>query len=85
MIKQKIEQEKASDTKRIVMQPITVWEKFSKKKQKYEHNHIEDGHLTGDTPIARTEEQKKEWDNTYWRKKFGYLKDGKVVETEIAY
>ena len=77
--------EASSAVETIVMQSITIWKRFNEKKQKYEHNHIEDGYLTEDTPIARSDEQVKAWDNSYWRKKFRYLKDGKVVETEIAY
>lgn len=28
---------------------ITIWQRYSKEKQKYIHNHIEDGHQNGST------------------------------------
>ena len=62
--------------------PITIWEKYNQKKGRYEHNHIEDGHVNGDVPLARTEDQKTAWDNTYWRRKFGYIENGKTTQKE---
>jgi len=62
------------------VEPITVWSKYNKKKNRYEHNHIEDGHRIGDAPVARSEEQVKAWSNSSWRKKLAYLKGSRVVE-----
>jgi hypothetical protein len=65
--------------------PVTIWERYNPKKKRYELNHIEDGHWNGSTPPARSNEQKVKWKGAYWRKKFGYLADGKVVDVELAY
>lgn len=67
------------------MKPVTVWERWNKEKQKYEHNHIEDGHLFGDTPVAKSKSQKKSWEYAYWRKKWAYMIGSKIVKEKEAY
>jgi hypothetical protein len=58
--------------------PITVWER-----QVWEHNHISDGHITNDSPVPKTNEQKKMWRGVVWRKSFRYLdSENKIVTTE---
>ena len=55
--------------------PITIWYR-----QKWEHNHIQNGHSELDKPAGINAEQRKNWENVVWKKKYGYLEDGKVIE-----
>jgi len=54
---------------------ITVWYR-----QKWEHNHIEDGHVELKSPTPMCKEQEKSWKRETWKKKHAHLVDGKVVE-----
>lgn len=63
-----------------MLKPITVWKKFNVKTQKWDHNHIEDGHVFGNKPIGKFPEQTKKWRNNIWICNHRHLDiDGKVV------
>lgn len=62
--------------------PITVWEKFNIKSQKWNHSHIENGHITANKPIGTTI-QTKSWNDSTWIYKHLYItKDYKIVNEE---
>lgn len=61
--------------------PITIWERYNYKKEKFEHNHIEDHHLNIENPIPKSDEQAKSWEGAIWRRSWGFL-DGSTVLTE---
>lgn len=56
---------------------ITVWSKFSKSKQVFEHNHIEFGFAEGDKPIPIKPEftAQNDWVNNLWKKEFCFMSD----------
>lgn len=56
--------------------PITIWRKISHLENTLiiEHNHIEDGHISGIFPCGH-----KSWINYSWSKSFGYLINHKVI------
>lgn len=62
------------------MKKITIWSKFNTKFNKFEHNHIEDGHVKDNMPIAKFSNQKG-WESSIWKKEFGYL-DGTTITIE---
>ena len=53
--------------------PVTVWKRFDEKKEIWKHNHIEDGHVTGEVPTPKTVEQAESWKSAYWWKQFGEI------------
>ncbi len=61
------------------MEKVTVWERFNRASLKYDHNHIEDGWVETETPTPKKPVQEKLWKKETWRKKKGYLEEGKVV------
>jgi len=61
------------------MKQITVWERFSESHKVWEHNHIENGHTTSDTPKAHTKDQKCGWKGGTWKGTHAYLNDDNVV------
>jgi len=54
---------------------VTLWYK-----QKLEYNHLENGWSEEDRPVGKFAEQRKSWSSGIWKRKHGYLIDGKVVE-----
>jgi hypothetical protein len=59
------------------LKPITVWEKFNVKEQRWDHNHIEDGHVPiNQNKPTGTPEQTKTWESGTWMFFYKYL-DGK--------
>ena len=60
------------------MQPLTVWEVWDEDHKGWQHNHIEDGHVEGDTPTPRFASQSG-WKKRKWRKSFAHLDDRDVV------
>ncbi len=64
--------------------PVTVWKKFNVKSQKWDHNHIEDGHVSGNKPIGNTT-QTKNWDEGTWIYEQLYItKDYKVIMENVT-
>ena len=59
---------------------ITIWYRFNHKKEVFEHNHIEEGWSALEVPLPKSETQKKGWKGATWKKKFGFLQEGKVIE-----
>lgn len=51
----------------LIMKPITVWLRLDEKKQQWNHNHIEDGHvpIVSTKPIG-TPHQTKVWSKGTW-------------------
>jgi hypothetical protein len=62
------------------MKPITVWKKFNVKEQRWEFNHIEDGHVpvAQDKPTGRPE-QTKIWKTATWIFEHKHLDDKQRV------
>lgn len=60
------------------MKKITIWEKFNEKKQIWEHNHIEDGHIIANKPTG-TKEQNIAWMKGTWRYFHKHLDSNHVV------
>ena len=60
------------------MKAITVWKKFNEKGQRWEHNHIEDGHIIAARPTG-TEEQTNAWSKGTWMFFHKYLDDNQVI------
>ena len=56
--------------------PITIWRRITNMPTELviEHNHIENGHVSGIIPIGH-----KSWHNYGWSKSFGYLVNDKVI------
>ena len=56
---------------------ITIWSKFSKSKQIFEHNHLEFGFVEGDkpTPIKPEFSAQKDWVNYQWKKELCFMTD----------
>jgi len=65
------------------MKPITVWKRYNYSKHVWEHNHIEDGHVSmwRTSPIG-TPEQTKAWKKGTWKFQRKYLENNKVVDPE---
>jgi len=73
------------------MDKITIWEKYCYEKDKdgkivkttIEHNHIEFGWVDGDypMPLGNGEDfvKQKNWKNSKWVKKLGYMENNKVI------
>lgn len=59
--------------------PVTVWLRFDTKKQKWKHNHIEDGHVYPAKPIAKSDNQLDQWKNARWKKEYRHMIDGVVT------
>jgi hypothetical protein len=64
---------------------VTVWSRFEKK-EGWVHNHIEEGwtfsgepHPVADTAEGRLK-QAKAWKGRKWKRTWGFIKNGKVVE-----
>jgi hypothetical protein len=59
---------------------ITVWERYNRNSEKWEHNHISDGfNEIEETPAPKSNVQKKSWAGGEWRKKKAHLEGLKVV------
>jgi len=64
---------------------VTIWKRKNEEGE-WQHNHIEKGwnYNPIPDPIANTEKERKKqtnaWKNMKWRRSWGYIKDGKVVE-----
>ena len=54
------------------MKKITVWYRFNFKNKKWEHNHIETGHINNEYPIG-DKNQTKIWKNCKWKYEHRYL------------
>lgn len=54
--------------------PITVWLRYAKDKLAWEHNHIEDGHVSGSKPYGHPS-----WSKYEWRKCSMRLEKGSVI------
>ena len=66
----------------IRMKDITVWLKFDVNTQKWNHNHIKDGHvpINSNKPIG-TPEQTKIWDKSTWIFQYKHIDENqKVIE-----
>jgi hypothetical protein len=53
--------------------PVTIWQRWNKDKQRYEHNHIEDGHMHTFRPVPQSAEQRKAWEHAQWNRKWAYM------------
>jgi len=60
------------------MKPITVWRKFNVETQRWEHNHIENGHVVANKPTG-TAHQTKAWEKSTWMFEHKHLNDQEVV------
>lgn len=60
------------------MNKITVWKRLNKGSDKFEHNHIEDGFASTDTPIPKNIFQSNAWKDAIWKKCYAELIDGSV-------
>ena len=56
---------------------ITAWKRFDKEKQRWFHNHIEDGWVHGEKPVGHPD-----WKNGTWIKKHCYMINDKVVDNK---
>ena len=54
------------------MKPITVWLRFDDKTKRWNHNHIEDGHITANKPTGN-KEQNRSWGAGTWMFRHKYL------------
>ena len=63
---------------------ITVWSKFSKSKQVFEHNHIEFGFAEGEKPRPIKPEftNQNDWVNYQWKKEFCFMTDELKLPTK---
>jgi hypothetical protein len=52
---------------------VTIWTRFNTKTNEYDHNHIEYGHVKGDSPEPKSKEQINSWKDAVWQKQFGIL------------
>lgn len=61
------------------MSVITIWQRYNKEKEEYEHNHISNGFYDDQLVPAHTSEfQRKSWANAKWKKSKADLINGKV-------
>ena len=60
------------------MREITVWKRFNEKEQRWKHNHIEDGHVTGIKPTG-TAEQTLAWSKGTWMFFHKHLDNNQVI------
>ncbi len=56
----------------IEKRPITVWARYDSKRDVFEHNHIEEGHVAS-TQMVPTDTLNRGWKNGKWEKRLGYL------------
>ena len=54
------------------LKPVTLWAVWNSKTKKYVHNHLEDGHVSGDKPEPKFPAQQG-WLSSKWRKEHKYL------------
>jgi len=59
------------------MKPVTVWFRLSHKTNRYEHNHIEDGHIVAGEPTPLNDYQKKAWSGCKWEYAHRFITDEK--------
>ncbi len=67
-----------------MINPITIWERYNHRAERFEHNHIEDGwnfYYKAPQPFCKV--QKQGWKNQRWRNWFGVLKGHKVYNWEL--
>jgi len=62
------------------MEEVTIWKRLNHKKKKFEFNHIEEGWSGLEAPLPKSENQAKNWKGATWKKNYGFLHDGKVIE-----
>ncbi len=64
------------------MNPVTVWKRFNVDSQKWDHNHIEDGHIgTMDNQYLKPigdDDQTRSWAKGTWIHLHEYLVNGRV-------
>lgn len=60
------------------VEPITCWDKLDKGTDKFEFNHIENGHTQEWKPTPKSDFQRQHWINQAWRREYAYLIDGVV-------
>jgi len=63
--------------------PLTVWKRFNGESQKWDHNHIESGHVGTMSdqylkPLGDSE-QNKNWSKGTWLHEHRYIESGKVI------
>ncbi len=61
------------------MKPITVWKRYSESHKAWEHNHIEDGHMSSNIPLAHTKDQANGWNKGKWEAAHAHLDENNVV------
>lgn len=59
---------------------VTLWSRFNHKKKEFEHNHIEGGWSGLEAPLPKSQSQAKDWKGATWKKHYGFLKEGRVIE-----
>jgi len=62
-------------------QKVTIWSKLEK--GCYEHNHVENGWVSGASPVPNSEIQKGSWKNGKWLKYLAYQDDLNLVEKTL--
>lgn len=73
------------------MKKVTAWIALNFKKSKehhvpvWEHNHIEDGWSSTDSPEPKFSSQKKVWAGKKWKKQYCYIDENQVVTEAITY
>lgn len=62
---------------------VTLWRNWNKEDKNFDINHIEDGHVSNNKPIAvsvyKSYEQQKSWDKKEWNKTHRYQYKNYVV------
>jgi hypothetical protein len=59
---------------------VTIWHRLNIKKKEFEFNHIEEGWSGLEAPLPKSEKQAKKWKGATWKKQYGFLQNGKVIE-----
>lgn len=67
------------------MDPVTVWHRFDEDKKVFVHNHIEQGHVFGPTPVPKSDHQQASWKGAYWRKYYATMIGWAVTNKVLTY
>jgi hypothetical protein len=65
------------------VEPVTRWEVWDGEAKVWWHNHIEAGHVSGDTPTPKFPSQSG-WRKRTWRATFGHLDDAHVLHLDAG-